>query len=46
MRTCAHAVQGWLDGDWSWSPLYDTLNACGVPVDKQAVGDGKVRMRI
>ena len=23
---------GWLDQDWSWSPLYDKLSACGKPL--------------
>lgn len=36
---------GWLDGDWQWSALYDTLSQCGAPVDKQAHGDGTVYTR-
>ena len=36
---------GWLDADWRWSKLYDTLSQCGAPVDKQAQGDGKVYTR-
>jgi hypothetical protein len=23
---------GWLDQDWSWSPLYDRLSSCGKPL--------------
>lgn len=36
---------GWLDGDWQWSKLYDTLSQCGAPVDKQPQGDGMVYTR-
>lgn len=24
---------GWLDKDWSWSPLYDRLGTCGLPLN-------------
>ena len=36
---------GWLDADWQWSKLYDTLNACGAPVDAQAKGGPDVYTR-
>jgi hypothetical protein len=28
---------GWLDADWKWTELYETLSKCGAPVDKEAV---------
>ena len=36
---------GWLDDDWRWSPLYDTLSKCGKPLDKVAKGGPTVFTR-
>ena len=36
---------GWLDQDWAWSKLYDTLSACGKPVDTVPQGGPKVFTR-
>ena len=41
----SRARAGWLDADWKWSALYDTLNGCGKPTDALATGGPTVYTR-